>query len=89
MLRRKPCHCYLGVQGSVRRKDLGESLGHWVWVRSERKAIRDQLPLFCSFCFYTGDLLSVCSFDVCEIKTKHLFKRTLFCYDFKKLSNNF
>ena len=78
----------LGVQGLVGRKDLGENLGCQVCVQSERRAIRDQHPLCCSFCFCTGDLLSVHSFSVCEIKIKCLFGRTLFCYDFKEVYAN-
>ena len=67
-------------------------MGRQVWVKSERRAIRDQHLLCCSFCFYTGDLLSVHSFihsfSVHDIEIKHSFERILFCYDFKELYAN-
>ena len=65
MWRKKPCHYCWKIQGLIERRDLRVNSGHQVWVQSERKAIRDQLPLCCSFCFYTGDLLSVCLFVQC------------------------
>ena len=73
MRRKKPCRYCWGVRDLIERRDLEESLGCWASVQSGRKVIRDQLPLCCFFCFYTGDLLSVCSFVQCTQDKDQVF----------------